>query len=140
MAFRNDGGNFSNEDILRLIAQKQGSMSENELAQHEAIPQDAINMASGVMGTVGRVPIPEMGMQEKIRQAVANSSVKGPVGGIIGRAPGPLTGAERLKNFGEVITPEGGVTEGASMYQKGTQSGDAIAQRFKQLRAAMGSK
>lgn len=52
---RNDGGNFSNDPIARLIAMKLGSMPESELAKQEQIPQDAINLASNVVGSINKV-------------------------------------------------------------------------------------
>lgn len=94
MPFRNDGGNFSNDQIIRMLAMKQGSMNEDELARQEAIPQQAIDMASGVMGTVqgpaakfGKIrqmlggaeeaaAAQPMGMADKIKMAAEKSGVK----------------------------------------------------------------
>lgn len=52
MANINDGGNFSNDLFTRLKAMKNGSMSTADLDASDKIPQDAINTASGVLGTV----------------------------------------------------------------------------------------
>jgi hypothetical protein len=55
MAFRDDGGNFSNDLFARMLALKQGSASNDELSAQEKIPQQAIDAASGVLGTIGNV-------------------------------------------------------------------------------------
>lgn len=52
MANINDGGNFSSDLFTRLKAMKNGSMSIADLDASDKIPQDAINTASGVLGTV----------------------------------------------------------------------------------------
>jgi len=115
---RNDGGNFSNDPIARLIAMKLGSMPEPELTKQEQIPQDAINLASGVMGTVktpnlklvNQLLPEEMSLAERIKQAALNSKVKGPTGGL---------------------------TNNASMYQKGSPFQQAANATFQELKESL---
>lgn len=95
MAFRDDGGNFSNDLFTRLKAMKNGSMSTADLDTSDKIPQDAINTASGVLGTVqgpnlaalsklaGLSQPAEQAIEsaapswaDRIKQAAANSGVK----------------------------------------------------------------
>ena len=86
----NDGGNFSPDVYARLMALKNGSASEDELAQNEQTSQDAAqagqNAAMGTMGgpqgsalkalAEGTVPAVGENMANDIRQAAQNSSVK----------------------------------------------------------------
>lgn len=117
----NDGGNFSDDPVARLLAMKLGSMSESDLQKQEQIPQDAINLASGTIGSIKNIRpnlqlAPElaekleMGLAERIRQAAANSKVKG---------------------------PEGGLTNNASMYQQGSPFQEAAKARFQELKEAI---
>lgn len=89
MPYNIDGGDFSPDLFTRLKAMKQGSMSNDDLAQSEAMPQDAINTASGVLGTVqgpGLSALKQLAGQaaegeglswaQRIKQAAQNSAVK----------------------------------------------------------------
>lgn len=92
MAFRDDGGNFSNNPFTRLRAMTNGgSMSTDDLDDQDKVPQDAINTASGVMGSIegpdlsslakmigGNSQAPEQALSwaQRIKQAAANGSVK----------------------------------------------------------------
>lgn len=112
--------------VARMIAKRQGrEPTQEEIDARNKIQNEAINLASGTIGSIGG-PLSKMApeamnvaeqtlpsLAEKIKAAAMASKVKGPIGGL---------------------------TDSASMYQKGTQSGDAIAQRFKQLREAMKGK
>jgi hypothetical protein len=103
-----EGGRFSPDFLARLLGEKYGSASENELAQAEAIPGQAIDTASGMMGTIAKVPgaaaLPEeMSLIDRIKMAVEKSKVKG---------------------------PEGGLTNNASVYQKGGPKQPAPGESF----------
>lgn len=90
MAFRNEGGNFSNDSITRLLANKMGSMSLGDLDKQEKIPRQAIDLSSGTLGTIGSSKFEglnkiigssaeypaEMGLADRIKQAVQNSNIK----------------------------------------------------------------
>lgn len=54
---QNDGGDFGEEPLIRLLAKMQGgSMSEDEMKHHEELKKDAMNTAMmGTMGTVGNI-------------------------------------------------------------------------------------
>ncbi len=54
--FIDEGGNFSPDFLARMLANKKGSASEDELAQSEAIPHQAISDSLGMMGTIKAVP------------------------------------------------------------------------------------
>lgn len=89
MAQINDGGNFSPDVYARLLALKNGSASEDELAQNEQTSQDAAqagqNAAMGTMGgpqgsalkalAEGTAPAIGENMANDIQQAAKNSSV-----------------------------------------------------------------
>lgn len=92
MAMIDDGGQFSDDLITRLKAAKAGSMSADDLAQSEDIPnqgvQAGMNSAMGTLsgpkmsalqslagGAESAAPA-ELGMADRIKQAAANSNVK----------------------------------------------------------------
>lgn len=52
---RNDGGNFSSDRLAQILGNKYGSLSEDELEKYEAIPQEAVNASSGMIGSVNSV-------------------------------------------------------------------------------------
>lgn len=93
MAFRNDGGNFSDNPFTRLLANKMGSMSADELNKQDKVPSEAVELASGTMGSVGPVGSSkfeglnkiiggmkeypaEMGLADRIKEAVKASNIK----------------------------------------------------------------
>ncbi len=130
MAFRNDGGEFSDDPIAKLLAMKMGSMGNQELAQQEAIPEQAIDMASGVMGTVGPVKkfqglskalgkeTPEAAinvaeqttayvpLKDKIAQAVSNSPVRQMTGEVKPTLGNVRFAPEATPNIGKVISEQ----------------------------------
>lgn len=89
MAYINSGGNFSDNPFAKLLAEKQGSATNNQLNLQEKLPEESINLASGVMGTVGNAGklgqvakeiVPEVeqavpSFMDKYRQAIANSKI-----------------------------------------------------------------
>jgi hypothetical protein len=93
MAFKNDGGNFSGNAFTRLRAMTNGgSMSTSDLDDMDKVPQDAIDTASGVVGSIGSpgsgilsklagageqaVADVAPSFAQRIQQAAANGSVK----------------------------------------------------------------
>lgn len=155
MARINDGGNFGDDPFAKLMAMRQGgSASLNDLNESDKNNQDAITLASGVMGTVSPVKFqgvskmlgqaaPEaeqaaMSWADKIRQAASNSKVAQASDNIV-QHNNVLTAPERVSQYGKVIAPEGNITNSQSMYQKGSQIGDAInAERFQNLKSMLG--
>lgn len=127
MAYRDDGGEFSDDPITKLLAMKMGSMGNEELAKQEGIPQQAIDMSSGVMGTVGSAKkfqglskalgqeVPQAAenvaqqtaayipLKDKIAQAVANSPVKQMTGDVKSTLGSVKFAPEANPNFGKVI-------------------------------------
>lgn len=68
----NDGGSFSKDMLARILAAKKGSMSEDELQEIEAIPEEAAQMGMGLAGSVK----PLSPMAQGIKDAAAKTSVK----------------------------------------------------------------
>ena len=109
----NDGGKFNNPFLQLLAARNGGSLSEDEILENEKLHQDAINAGMGSTGSLKLVgaleqaaPQVEMGLAEQIQKAVQNSKVKG---------------------------PEGGLTNNASMYQKGSAFEKGAKERFAEI-------
>lgn len=99
----NDGGNFSDDIIARILALKSGSQSENQLAENEQNSKDAVQAGMNMAPAVGSLKLVgpameaaplEMSLADKIREAAAKGKVK---------------------------SSEGGLTNNSSMYQKGSE-------------------
>jgi hypothetical protein len=122
-----------NDIVAKLVAHKLGrEPTEEELAESHKRQEDAINMASGVMGTVGKFP--------RLVGAAEGMAAKATPEAINVAEQTLPSMADRIKAAAlnsKVRGPEGGLTNNSSMYQQGTPSGDAIINRFRQLKESL---
>lgn len=75
MAFKNDGGNFSSDALARMIGNKKGSMSDDDLKEYEAVPENSFNMTAGMLGSTNPIAGLEGAEANAARKAALNSEL-----------------------------------------------------------------
>lgn len=77
--WQNEGGNFSNDAIARLLAMKSGSQSEQELAENEKNSKDAVQAGLNMAPTVGSLKmVPNAATESALGKLMGQSTYEAP--------------------------------------------------------------